>query len=316
MTAIIKNNEELFYKHLDFLPTPVLICRLNPNPLQGQTLYVNKAFTDTIGYSVGDIADVNTFLATLYPDKQNRKEVICDWIRKTSRYNRRKTSLVQLNSKILCKDQSYRWFEIRTELKNTIDKDTIIILFNNIDKTKNEALQYAQLSRVDSLTGLANRRHMLQSLEKEHAMKFHAQDSMSFSTVMCDIDFFKGINDTYGHACGDYVLEQVSSLIKASIRKIDKASRWGGEEFLLLLPKTNVTEARIVVKKLIKRLHEHVFTWEGHRIKVSMTYGITEHYENEQVSETIRRADNYLYCGKESGRDCIFSDEALEAWGS
>ena len=216
-------------------------------------------------------------------------------------------------SKVLCKDQQYRWFDIRTELKSTIGKGVVIVLFNNVDKAKNEALQYAKLSRTDPLTKLANRRY-IQQLLKQETLNYQ-QDYNPFSLVMADIDFFKTINDSFGHSCGDYVIEMVAKIINRSTRKIDVAARWGGEEYLLLLPKTNTTEARIVVKKIMKRIHEYAFEWEGERFNVSLTYGITEYRMTEECQETIKRADAYLYQGKSKGRDCIVSDSLIEVWG-
>ncbi|MCK5813529.1 MAG: GGDEF domain-containing protein [Cocleimonas sp.] len=309
----IKNEEALFFQYLDFLPTPALIGQEDKCNKRAKILFVNKAFINTIGYKVTDIPDHLSFISRAYPDINYRHEVMMSWLNRMSQLTSRKTSIIQLCSKVLCKDQQYRWFDIRTELKSTIGKGVVIVLFNNVDKAKNEALQYAKLSRTDPLTKLANRRY-IQQLLKQETLNYQ-QDYNPFSLVMADIDFFKTINDSFGHSCGDYVIEMVAKIINRSTRKIDVAARWGGEEYLLLLPKTNTTEARIVVKKIMKRIHEYAFEWEGERFNVSLTYGITEYRMTEECQETIKRADGYLYQGKSKGRDCIVSDSLIEVWG-
>ena len=132
---------------------------------------------------------------------------------------------------------------------------------------------------------------------------------------MADIDLFKQINDTYGHSCGDYVIETVAKIMRQTIRKVDAVARWGGEEYLLLLPQTSTVEARIVVKKIMNRIHAYAFKWEAQRFNVTLTYGITAYHTGEETNETIKRVDGCLYQGKEMGRDCIVSDGLLEAWG-
>jgi diguanylate cyclase (GGDEF)-like protein len=311
-----KKEQALFFQYLDFLPTPALIGKEDKHNHRGKILFVNKAFIKTIGYQVSDIPDHLTFATRAYPDYNYRHKMTNTWSDKISQLVSRDISLVQVCSKVLCKDKQYRWFDIRTELKSTIDKGMVIVLFNNIDKAKVEALQYAKLSRTDPLTKLANRRYMLQLLQQEKLNNECNDDREGFSLIMADIDLFKRINDSYGHSCGDYVIEVVANIMLNGIRKLDMVARWGGEEYLLLLPKTNTVEARIVVKKIMKRINEYNFEWEGHHFNVTLTYGVTGYRIAENISDTIKRADNCLYQGKEKGRDCIVSDGLLEVWGA
>lgn len=303
--------EALFFQYLDFLPAPALIGREGEHNTRGKTLFVNKAFIDAIGYQLDEIPDYLSFISKAYPDPSYRREVAKIW---ADERQKSQNSPIKFSSKMLCKDKQYRWFDIQTELKSSVGEGLVIVLFNNIDKAKNEALEYAELSRTDPLTKLANRRYMEQLLHEEKTRREHDRNNLSFSVVMADIDSFKAINDTYGHMCGDYVIQTVSNIIQNSTRKIDVASRWGGEEYLLLLPKTNVTEARIVVKKITKRIHEYPFEWDGQRFSVSLTYGITEHHDSENTQLTIQRADECLYQGKNMGRDCIVTDDLYESW--
>ncbi|MCK5902156.1 MAG: GGDEF domain-containing protein [Cocleimonas sp.] len=308
--------ESLFFQYLDFLPAPVLLTRENKSNKNSKTLFVNKAFIQSIGYEVDDIPDHVSFMKYAYPDANYRHEIEEVWINKSTQLANHKTSLVQFCSKVRCKDQQDRWFEIRTELKSTIGQGVVIILFNNMDKAKKQVREYVELSRKDPLTQLANRRYMNELLQKEKRRQSNQETEYDFSVVMADIDFFKTINDTYGHAYGDYVIEKVAKLINQHTRKIDVTSRWGGEEYLLLLPQTNITEARIVVKKIMKYIHEYHFEWEGVICHVSLTYGITGYRKGEDINDTINRADHCLYQGKERGRDCIVTDGLYEGWGT
>jgi diguanylate cyclase (GGDEF)-like protein len=310
-----KNEQALFFQTLDFLPTPALIAKEDKCNNRGKIMFVNKAFIKTIGYRVADIPDHLSFISKAYPDINYRHQVTDAWLDKISQLVSRKISLVQIYSKVFCKDQQYRWFDICTELKSTIGKGVVIVLFNNIDKAKTEALQYAKLANIDSLTKLANRRYIQQLLQQEKLCYERDAKIDSFSLIMADIDFFKKINDSYGHSCGDYVIETVAKIMQQTTRKADTVARWGGEEFLLLLPKTNATEARIVAKKIMNRIHAYAFAWEGKPLNVTLTYGITAYHAEEEIAETIKRVDGCLYEGKEMGRDCIISDDLLEVWG-
>ncbi|MCK5919156.1 MAG: diguanylate cyclase [Cocleimonas sp.] len=312
---ITKNEQTLFFKTLDFLPTPALIVREDKCNHRGRILFVNKAFIKTIGYQVADIPDHLSFVSKAYPDINYRHEMTNRWLDRTTQLVNRESSLVQLCSKIYCKDKQFRWFDVRTELKSTIGKGVVIVLFNSVDKTKTEALQYAKLASTDPLTKLANRRYIQQLLQQEKSHQKYGHQTEPFSLIMADIDLFKQINDTYGHSCGDYVIETVAKIMRQTIRKVDAVARWGGEEYLLLLPQTSTVEARIVVKKIMNRIHAYAFKWEAQRFNVTLTYGITAYHTGEETNETIKRVDGCLYQGKEMGRDCIVSDGLLEAWG-
>ncbi|MCK5896158.1 MAG: GGDEF domain-containing protein [Cocleimonas sp.] len=311
-----KKEQALFFQYLDFLPTPALIGKEDQHHRRGKILFVNKAFIKMIGYRVSDIPDHLIFAKKAYPDDNYRHKMTNRWSDKISQLVSHDISLVQLCSKILCKDKQYRWFDIRTELKSTIDKGMVIVLFNNIDKAKVEALEYAKLSRTDPLTKLANRRYMLQLLQQEKLKNVCHGRNEEFALIMADIDLFKKINDSYGHSCGDHVIEIVAKIMLTSLRKMDVVARWGGEEYLLLLPKTNTVEARIVVKKIMKRINQYDFEWEGCHFNVTLTYGVTGYHVAESISDTIKRADDCLYQGKKIGRDCIVSDGLLEVWGA
>ena len=159
------------------------------------------------------------------------------------------------------------------------------------------------LATRDELTGLPNRRHAqdLLTLEGSRATR----ERMQLSLCLMDIDHFKRINDTLGHAAGDQVLRLVARNATLALRETDVLTRWGGEEFLLLLPNTSLADAEIVVERVRQRLG-NADTWrERPQLRVTFSGGITVHREGEDMQETIARADMLLYRAKDAGRDCV-----------
>ncbi len=155
-----------------------------------------------------------------------------------------------------------------------------------------------KLVEMDALTSLYNRRsgnHMLSALEEQRVV---------YTAVMCDIDFFKKVNDTYGHAAGDQVLIEVSASIRDSVGAGGFASRWGGEEFLAIY-RMDLPEAKVCVEALQKKIREQVISYGSFKIQITMTFGLTESEPAESYEQVVKRADDKLYIGKNGGRDRI-----------
>jgi diguanylate cyclase (GGDEF)-like protein len=127
-----------------------------------------------------------------------------------------------------------------------------------------------------------------------------------FSIIFFDIDFFKKINDTYGHDMGDYVLQNIAKLATTQIRSSDAFGRWGGEEFIVILPETSLTEAINVAEKLRKTIEKEAF---GIVQKVTCSFGVTEVRETDNMTTLLKRVDKYLYIAKETGRNRVIFDE-------
>ncbi len=155
-----------------------------------------------------------------------------------------------------------------------------------------------KLIETDPLTSLYNRRSCNRKLSLLEVEK------KNYTIAMCDIDWFKKINDEFGHAAGDYVLVTIAEMLAESVKDCGFASRWGGEEFLLIY-EMDSKEAQEKVKELRDRIREHAFTYADKQIAVTMTFGI----ENSDLGRThearINEADTNLYIGKRSGRDRI-----------
>ncbi len=141
-------------------------------------------------------------------------------------------------------------------------------------------------------------------------------DGQNLAVMMFDIDFFKKFNDTYGHACGDYVLQEVAKIIKKSIRSADMASRYGGEEFTVLLSKTNKKNALAVAERIRKNIATHDFFYQGQHMNVTISGGVALFdLDTNPVGSAkvlVDQADQALYVSKRNGRNCItFADSKI-----
>ncbi len=159
------------------------------------------------------------------------------------------------------------------------------------------------LSRTDHLTGLYNRRYAQHLIDAENARC--AGWAGVYCIVLGDVDHFKSINDTYGHDCGDNVLRTVAAQMKAALRKDDCLSRWGGDEFLLLLPATSVDSAVAISEKLRAIVQGLDYDYYGHHIRITMTFGIAQYFNDPNSDSVVIRADRALYQGKSNGRNCV-----------
>lgn len=159
--------------------------------------------------------------------------------------------------------------------------------------------QLIELSLTDSLTGLNNRRFIQDALQRE--IDAYQRTHSPLSVALLDADHFKSINDTHGHSAGDEVLIQLGGVMQEVMRKTDFCGRWGGEEFLLLLPNTNPSDAQHLAERLRKKVSETSF---AHGEPVTVSLGLTSFEPQDTASSFIQRADQALYRAKQQGRNC------------
>ncbi len=160
------------------------------------------------------------------------------------------------------------------------------------------------MNMKDGLTGVFNRRHIDKCLKDEFSR--HKRYSRPMSFVLFDIDFFKKINDTYGHQCGDFVLQALSSRIKAIIRNVDAIGRYGGEEFCCVLPETDMDAALLLAERFRLIIAGEKFKFEDLSIDVSISLGVSEIRDEIDSPETLlKKADEALYKAKETGRNKV-----------
>lgn len=167
----------------------------------------------------------------------------------------------------------------------------------------NVALKKIQdLAVTDELTGLHNRRSIMAELTKEWDRTKRTNNH--FCIALLDLDLFKEINDTYGHLAGDNVLKQFAATVSKELRSADAIGRYGGEEFLLIMPNTQIIEARKVAERIREKVGEHEHNEINQGLTVKVSIGITE-YDSQPIQEMIKRADLALYHSKNSGRNQV-----------
>jgi len=164
--------------------------------------------------------------------------------------------------------------------------------------------KYRQLAHFDPLTQLSNRRDALNILAREKARI--TRNSTPLSIILCDVDHFKQINDKYGHSVGDVVLIELAKIFSQQIREQDCVSRWGGEEFLFILPQTKALNANTIAEKIQRKIHQQPMNINGEEIKVTVSMGIEQLNAEQSIDEMINSADKYLYQAKDAGRNQIF----------
>ncbi len=178
-------------------------------------------------------------------------------------------------------------------------------MFNQmVCRLKGNQKTLEQLATTDSLTELANRKQILTDLAIN--IENYRRYSSEFSILMIDIDYFKKVNDNHGHLVGDSVLVQLSQILKGSLRVVDSAGRYGGEEFIVILGKTDIHEGLQTAERIRKAVDKHVFTCENVSLHVTISIGLTGIIAEDQNGiSLIGRADKALYEAKAAGRNRI-----------
>ena len=184
---------------------------------------------------------------------------------------------------------------LRTQLK---DSKAAIALLSEVNKALElEARDLAGQVHIDPLTGVLNRQGLRAALMSTSNL---LSDPMA--VIFIDIDHFKSVNDTHGHDVGDDVLRKFANVVASGIRSSDRLVRWGGEEFLIVCPMTNVYQGRILAENLRQALHQQV--WPA-GLRVTASFGVAQHHENDEVGVVIKHADEELYRAKQGGRDRV-----------
>jgi two-component system, cell cycle response regulator len=159
-----------------------------------------------------------------------------------------------------------------------------------------------ELAITDSLTSLYNSRHFFSQIKSEIDRFQRYQRNLSL--LIMDIDFFKNYNDNWGHLEGDKVLMRIGKVITLCIRTMDTAYRYGGEEFAILLPETDIEKSAVVGNRIRKEISDISFTPKGdEKVHITVSFGATEYIKNEDFHEFIKRCDMALYKSKETGRN-------------
>jgi diguanylate cyclase (GGDEF)-like protein len=162
-----------------------------------------------------------------------------------------------------------------------------------------------KMAQTDALTGLDNRRNLEERLEEMFGHSRRLKEPLA--VVLCDLDRFKSVNDTYGHQAGDVVLKQLARILKQEAREIDRVGRYGGEEFMLLLPGTVLDAAVTFAERVRKAVEAHTFSFDGGTLQRTMSCGVAAwpHPRIEDCDALVKAADDALYVAKETGRNRV-----------
>jgi len=161
-----------------------------------------------------------------------------------------------------------------------------------------------EASYKDPLTNIYNRRGIHKEIE--NLCQHYNTEKNNFSLMICDIDYFKNINDNHGHLAGDEVLKKVVNEINNVIRKNDILGRWGGEEFLVLLPNATIEGAYEVAEKIRDSIENTSFKYNDNILALTISIGIAEKNEKIPIEDVIKKADEHMYMAKNEGRNTVF----------
>ncbi len=186
----------------------------------------------------------------------------------------------------------------RDDLKDNISQ--LEVLNKKLEEEKDRS---EWLATRDYLTGLYNRRFMMERIKIEKSRS--KRNSFPMGLLMADIDGFKNFNDKYGHDCGDIVLKAVSKVMSESVRDQDSVGRWGGEEFIFLLPETDVNGTVTVGEKIRKAVENLNVEYNEEDLNVTITIGAYIFDVDVEIEESIRRVDEALYKGKRNGKNRV-----------
>ncbi|RRJ85285.1 sensor domain-containing diguanylate cyclase [Aestuariirhabdus litorea] len=266
----------------------------------GSIQRVNGAFTRITGYSAEEVVGENPrMLQSGYHDAtfyQQLWQAILDqgyW--RGEVWNKRKNG-----------DIYPEWITITAVRDEDGETLYFVSTFEDITRRKELEKELERLATTDSLTGLWNRRRFEQELRKE--LHYSQRYGGGFTFVIFDIDHFKQVNDSFGHDVGDEVIQRVADCASNMLRAVDSIGRWGGEEFVLLLPKSSEADALVICERLRLAI-EHDETHP----RITCSFGVSQFLEGTTEDDMIKRADQALYRAKESGRNCVCLAEAEEA---
>ena len=247
-----------------------------------------------------DIREGSSSFMEIHPDDRERIKAV---FRKTV-----ETGIGECSEfRFVLKDGSIRFMESDGraihDAEGKVSK--VVVVSRDITEQKRLETDLREMAATDMLTGLPNRRHFLGQLEQEKARVSRAEEKCA-AVLMIDIDHFKVVNDTFGHAAGDHVLRHLSTLMREDLRKIDTLGRLGGEEFAVILPGADSSAAEGFAERLRKQVAETPVVLDKWIIPLTISIGVTEIKPGDaSADDALTRADRALYRAKECGRNRV-----------
>ncbi|RQO76203.1 GGDEF domain-containing protein [Aquitalea sp. FJL05] len=297
---------ELLANSFEFIPIPILIseCSNSGDINSGRWhRFSNQAFRQQIGYSLEDMPDIDSWFQLAYPDAGYRAEVMQTWEREVERCLASGQPLAELTALVCCADGQQRWFIITAQTQAATLPFLQIITFRDVHELKCTVDENIRLSRTDFLTRLLNRREASKRLQLAWEGWQRAREM--FSVLLCDIDGFKHVNDQYGHACGDHMLVFFADQLTALFDGQADIVRWGGEEFLLILPATDLAGAAIAAERLRQQIADSKPVWQQQQLGLTVSIGYTCVADHGELEGILHAVDVAMYRAKLQGRNCI-----------
>ncbi|UTW04212.1 diguanylate cyclase [Amphritea atlantica] len=295
---------------LDCLPVAAMVLLFNEEQQREsdrqKIVYVNKKYQQLIGYPLERTPNAEAWMEVVYPDRQHREKLmmLCHTF---GGLLRETEEIAQIRMKIRCNDGKERDFQVTGD-NRTIIPDHYLVTFQEITSLTAEIEQLRQQSEVDQLTGVFNQHHLLRRLEAE--VERAESTGAGFTLMMFDLDFFKDVNDHYGHHCGDQVLITCVDLIRSALSGVDCLARWNGADFVVLMREDNPGIARQVIQKAWQGVRAHTFCWRDSTFAMTTTVGLTSYRRGDTTESILERADLALKRGKRVGGDFIFVDDS------
>jgi diguanylate cyclase (GGDEF)-like protein len=260
---------------------------------------MNKAFLEQLGYNLTDLPDMASWFRSAYPDEEYRSSIIQAWHTQIEQSVRQGLNVAEMPSLIRCKNGQSRWFIVTAQLGADAIPDGHIVTFRDIHDLQSMVEEVSRLSCTDPLTELTNRRGAQQQLQA------HWLQGEPLSVVLGDIDHFKLVNDRYGHPAGDAALCAVAHAMASSLLPGESLARWGGEEFLLILPDCNIEQAAIRAEQLRQRVSATRLPWQGDQLSLTISLGCASMKEQDSLDHMLMLADRALYQAKDQGRNRV-----------
>lgn len=294
ITAFIKAQQErnLLAKALNDSPDCVIIT-----DIENKIVFVNTGFEQLTGYKQDEVLGKEPcFLWNSITDPHSKKYKPAAPSEKITHFKLQETNL-RKDSSLFYVDQSI------ANIMDDAGNITHYVSFSkdSTDRLKRE-LALADMASRDALTGLLNRRSGEQLLKQYDDEQQRSENLLCL--IMIDIDNFKKINDTFGHAAGDHILKSSSQLLKNKARNTDNVIRWGGEEFLIIVPNSRLKDAAEFAERIRKSIEQHTDKEVG---LITASFGVAELHLDEGTASLLNRADKALYKAKLGGKNCVRS---------
>jgi diguanylate cyclase (GGDEF)-like protein/PAS domain S-box-containing protein len=260
----------------------------------GRFVFVSAAFEDMFGYAPHEVIGT-PMVNMVYPEDREKTLGVAESVVAGEVLPRFENRWVRKDGKVVNVLWSARWSE---------EHQVRIAVAHDITERKEMEAQLLYAAGHDDLTDLPNRTLLLDRLQA--SLTLAEREHVGLSVLFIDIDGFKDINDGYGHAVGDLLLQQIAKRLGACVRKSDTVGRLGGDEFLIILNKVNNTEGAALVAEKIRAALSEVFVVDGSTLSVSASIGIASYPENgKEPLDLVQSADHAMYQAKNNGGDKV-----------